>query len=139
MMDRRTKAQDEMILYTMEQLVPEDHFLRELEAALDMSFVYDQVAHLYSERGRRSIDPVILVKMLLLGYFYGIESERKLEKEVQVNVAFRWYLGLSFEDRVPDHSTISQNRRRRFGMKWYANASRWDLSMGSGSLWIQRT
>ena len=71
MMDRRTKAQEEMILYTMDQLVPEDHFLRELEATLDMSFVYDQVAHLYSERGRRSIDPVILVKCCCWVIFMG--------------------------------------------------------------------
>ncbi|MDL2205295.1 transposase [Eubacteriales bacterium OttesenSCG-928-N13] len=97
-MDRRTTAQEVMILSTLEQLVPQDHFLRKLEAALNLSFVYERVAHLYSECGRRSIDPVILIKMLLLGYFYGIESERKLEREIQVNIAFRWYLGLNFED-----------------------------------------
>ena len=66
------------------------------------------------DNGRPAIDPVVLFKMLFIGYLYGIRSERQLEKEIQVNVAYRWFLGLSLTDEVPDHSTISQNRRRRF-------------------------
>lgn len=67
-----------------------------------------------ANNGRPAIDPVLLFKMLFIGYLFGIRSERQLEKEIQVNVAYRWFLNLSLTDKVPDHSTISQNRRRRF-------------------------
>jgi len=69
---------------------------------------------MYSNMGRPSVDPVLLIKMLLLGFPYGIDSERKLEKEVQVNIAFRWFLGIDLDEAVPDHSTISQTRRRKW-------------------------
>ena len=95
--------------------MPEDHFLRKLDALIDFSFIYDEVRELYCENnGRPGIDPVILVKYLLVGYLYGIESERRIEQEIQVNMAYRWFLRLDIGERVPDHSTISQNRRRRF-------------------------
>lgn len=114
MMTRNEAKQSKLLLVTMEELIPQDHFLRKLDAAISFDFVYDLVAPLYSDRGRPSIDPVLLVKMLLLGYLYGIDSERKLEEEVRYNIAYRWYLGLDLDDPVPDHSTFSQNRRRRF-------------------------
>ena len=114
MMTRNEAKQSKLLLVTMEELIPQDHFLRKLDAAISFEFVYDLVAPLYSDRGRPSIDPVLLVKMLLLGYLYGIDSERKLEEEVRYNIAYRWYLGLDLDDPVPDHSTFSQNRRRRF-------------------------
>ncbi len=86
-----------------------------MEAAVDFSFIYDEVRNLYCpDNGRPGIDPVVLVKYLLVGYLYGIESERRIEQEIQVNMAYQWFLGLDLGDRVPDHSTISQNRRRRF-------------------------
>ena len=98
---------------TIEDLVPRDHFLRKLEAALDLSFVYEETKTLYSLRyGRPPIDPVVIVKYLLVGFLYGIPSERQIEQRVQTDVALRWYLGLDLFDRVPDHSTISQLRRR---------------------------
>lgn len=94
--------------------MPQDHFLRQLEAALDLSFVYEETQKLYSRRyGRPPIDPVVLVKYLLVGYLYGIPSERQIEQRIQTDVALRWYLGLDLFDRVPDHSTISQLRRRK--------------------------
>ena len=101
-------------MVTIEDLVPEGHFLRKLEATLDLSFVREETAHLYSPRyGRPPIDPVMLVKYLLVGYLYGIPSERQIEQRIQTDVALRWYLGLDLFDRVPDHSTISQLRRRK--------------------------
>ena len=101
-------------LVTMEDLMPQDHFLRKLEAALDLSFVYEETQKLYSHRyGRPPIDPVVLVKYLLVGFLYGIPSERQIEQRIQTDVALRWYLGLDLFDRVPDHSTISQLRRRK--------------------------
>ena len=69
---------------------------------------------MYSSVGRPSIDPVILIKMLLLGFIYCIDSERRMEKEAQVNIAYRWFLGIDLDERIPDHSTISQTRRRKF-------------------------
>ena len=101
-------------MVTIEDLVPEGHFLRKLEATLDLSFVREETAHLYNRRyGRPPIDPVMLVKYLLVGYLYGIPSERQIEQRIQTDVALRWYLGLELFDRVPDHSTISQLRRRK--------------------------
>ncbi len=101
-------------IVTIEDLVPQEHFLRKLEAALDLSFVYEETHKLYSHRyGRPPIDPVVMVKYLLVGFLYGIPSERQIEQRIQTDVALRWYLGLDLFDRVPDHSTISQLRRRK--------------------------
>ena len=114
MMDHSKGAQQKYMLVTMESLMPEKHFLRDLDRLVDFSFIYEKAAPLYSHTGRPSVDPVVLVKMLLLGYLYGIDSERKLEQEIQVNIAYRWFLGIDLDERVPDHSTISQLRRRKF-------------------------
>ena len=101
-------------MLTIEDLVPANHFLRKLQAALDLSFVYEITAPLYNKKfGRPPIDPVMLVKYLLVGFLYGIPSERQIEQRIQTDVALRWYLGLDLLDRVPDHSTISQLRRRK--------------------------
>lgn len=101
-------------MVTIEDLVPEDHFLRKLDAALDLSFVYEETEKLYSKKyGRPPIDHVVLVKYLLVGFLYGIPSERQIEQRIQTDVALRWYLELDLFDRVPDHSTISQLRRRK--------------------------
>ena len=103
-----------MHMVTIEDLVPKGHFLRKLESALDLSFVYEETAKLYSHRyGRPPYDPVVMVKYLLVGYLYGIPSERQIEQRIQTDMALRWYLGLDVFDRVPDHSTISQLRRRK--------------------------
>ena len=107
--------QTELEVVSIEQLVPQDHLLRMIEDNYDFSFVRQRMEPLYSRtNGRPAIDPVMLFKMLFIGYLYGIRSERQLEKEVQVNMAYRWFLNLSLTDKVPHHSTISQNRRRRF-------------------------
>lgn len=102
-------------LVTLDQLVPEDHLLRKIDKTVSFRFIYEKVEHLYCKvNGRPPVDPVLLFKMMFLGYLYGIRSERRLEQEVQVNVAYRWFLGLGLNDRVPDHSTISRNRTERF-------------------------
>lgn len=101
-------------MITIEDLVPADHFLRKLAAALDLSFVYEETAHMYCRRyGRPPIDPVVLVKYLLVGYLYGIPSERQIEERISDSIALRWYLEIDLDERVPDHSTISQLRRRK--------------------------
>ena len=100
---------------SIERLVPQDHMLRKVDQYIDFSFIHEKVRPLYCEdNGRPAIDPLVLFKMVFLGYFYGIRSERRLEQEIQTNVAYRWFLGLGLTDRVPDHSTISWNRRKRF-------------------------
>lgn len=101
-------------MVAIEDLVPQEHFLRKLETVLDLSFVYAETENLYSRKtGRPPIDPVILLKYLLVGYLYGIPSERQIEQRIQTDAALQWYLGLDLFDRVPDHSTISQLRRRK--------------------------
>jgi len=115
MLTERSGVQLKMHCITLEDLVPDNHFLRKLEAAVDFSFIYDMVRDLYCENnGRPCIDPVALIKYLLLGYLYGIESERQIEEHCRERNPFRWFLGIDIDERVPDHSTISQNRRRRF-------------------------
>ena len=114
MLNRNKNRQMKMFFGTLDELMPKEHFLRDLDRYIDFSFVYDRVESLYSNTGRPSIDPVVLVKMMLVGYLYGIDSERKLEQEIQVNIAYRWFVGIEFDEKVPDHSTISQLRRRKF-------------------------
>lgn len=115
MLKKPDVAQQELEFVTVDSLVPEGHLLRKVDKAVDFSFIRDRVKHLYSEdNGRPALDPVVLFKLLLLGYLYGVRSERQLMREVEVNVAYRWFLGLKLRDKVPDASTLSQNRRRRF-------------------------
>lgn len=115
MLKRAEGQQQELEWVSIEGLVPEKHLLRKIDAAVDFSFIRERVKHLYCENnGRPALDPVVLFKLLLLGYLYGVRSERQLMREVEVNVAYRWFLGLRLRDKVPDASTLSQNRRRRF-------------------------
>ena len=102
-------------MVTLEELVPADHLLRLIDRHIPFDFIRDATAHLYcADNGRPAVDPVQLFKMLFIGYLFGIRSERQLVREIQVNVAYRWFLGLGLTDRVIDASTFSQNRRRRF-------------------------
>jgi len=114
MMQKDGEKQGRFMFVNLDDYIPQDHLLRAIRKSIDFSFIYDKVSHLYSEVGRPSIDPVLLIKMLLLGYLYGIPSERRLEEEVRLNLAYRWFLGMDMGDAAPDHSTFSQNRRRRF-------------------------
>ena len=102
-------------MVTLEELVPADHLLRKIAQHIDFEFIRPATQHLYcADNGRPAIDPVTLFKMLFIGYLFGVRSERQLMREIQVNVAYRWFLDLSLTDKVPDASTLSQNRCRRF-------------------------
>ena len=103
------------ILGTLDDYVPEDHLVRKLEEAIDWCFIYPLVKPLYSLYGRPSIDPVILFKMIFINYTFGINSMRKTCEDIKVNLAYRWFLGLSLEEDVPNYSTWSQNYIRRYG------------------------
>ena len=105
----------EQVTVSIDELVPQDHFLRTVDALIDFSFIETIASPYYCpDNGRPAIPPITLFKMLFIGYFYGIRSERQLEKEIQMNNAYRWFLGYSLTDRIPDHSTISFNRKGRF-------------------------
>lgn len=115
MLKKPTPKQSALEMVTLEELVPQDHLLRQIDRYIDFEFIREATEHLYCENnGRPAIDPVLLFKMLFIGYLFGVRSERQLVREVQVNVAYRWFLGLGLTDKVPDASTFSQNRRRRF-------------------------
>jgi transposase len=103
---------------SLEELVPKDHLVRRLAEVLDLSWIRSATAGLYSHTGRRSTDPVVVAKLLLLGYFYNIDSERQLMRNVQVNLAYRWYLGYDLDEEIPDHSILSK-ARRRFGAAFF--------------------
>ena len=104
-----------MELVCLDELVPNEHILKRVDKTVDFEFIREKTAHLYcQDNGRPAVDPVVLFKMIFIGYLFGIRNERQLVKEIQVNVAYRWFLGFDFTTKVPDASTISQNRRRRF-------------------------
>ncbi|ARL54967.1 IS5 family transposase [Burkholderia pseudomallei] len=108
-------TQHELEMVTLEELVPKDHLLRQIDATVDFEFIRAKVAHLYcADNGRPALDPVVMFKLLFIGYLFGVRSERQLMREVQVNVAYRWFARFRLTDKVPDASTFSQNRRRRF-------------------------
>ena len=113
MMGRQSR-QSQMVILDIDSMIPDNHLLRQIKNCVNFDFIYEKAAPYYSNTGRKSIDPVILIKMLLIGYLYGIKSERRLEEEVSLNLAYRLFCGIDLMHKVPDHSTFSQNRRWRF-------------------------
>lgn len=104
--------------YTLDQIVPDEHFLRQVEAVIDFDFIYDLVEDTYSsDNGRPSLDPVMLVKIPLIQCFYGIRSMRQTIKDIEVNTAYRWFLGLTLDNKVPHFTTYGKNYSRRFQEK----------------------
>ncbi len=115
MMGRLNRDQDQLFYsFNLNDAVPGDHLVRKIAAVLDLSWVHAELADHYSNLGRPSIDPELMLRMLILGYVFGIRSERALVREVQVNLAYRWFCNLSIEDTVPDHSAFSRARNERF-------------------------
>ncbi|WP_245156706.1 IS1182 family transposase [Clostridium aminobutyricum] len=115
MITEGSNRQSELEIIMIEELVPADHLLRKIDRYIDFSFINKICAPYYSkDTGRPAVEPEILFKMLFLGYLYGIRSERRLVEEVNFNIAYRWFLGYSLKDKIPDASVIWQNRRRRY-------------------------
>src|SRR5499426_3151109 len=110
------EAPQEQLFYEFRhnEVIPGDHLVREIAAVLDLTWVRAELASCYSPRGRPSIDPVLLIRMLIVGYVFAIRSERLLCREVQVSLAYRWFCGLSIEDKIPDHSAFSRARNEYF-------------------------
>jgi transposase len=100
--------------FRLDEAVPADHPIRQIASVLDLCWVHSELAPFYPNVGRRSIDPALMIRMLIIGYVFAIRSERALCRDVQVNLAYRWFCGLSIEDKVPDHSAFSRARHERF-------------------------
>ena len=115
MMGRRDRDQGQLFYeFRLDEAVPVDHLVRQIRAVLDLSWVYAELSPYYSEIGRPSIDPVLMIRMLIIGYVFAIRSERQICREVQVNLAYRWFCDLGLEDAIPDHSAFSRARNERF-------------------------
>jgi transposase len=115
MMGRRKQGQGQLFYeFRLDEAVPDDHLVRKIRAVLDLSWVYAELTPYYSEIGRPSIDPVLMIQMLIIGYVFAIRSERQICREVQVNLAYRWFCDLGLEDAIPDHSAFSRARNERF-------------------------
>jgi len=115
MMGCRTGSQDRLFYsFNLDEHIPQNHLLPGIEPGLDLSELRQHLADYYSHTGRPSIDPELMIRMLIVGYCYGIRSERRLCEEVHLNLAYRWFCRLVLEDAVPDHPTFSKNRHGRF-------------------------
>jgi transposase len=111
----QTANQDQLFYaFNLEDHIPCDHLLRGINRFLDLSTLRQHLAPFYSHTGRPSIDPELMIRMLVIGYCFGIRSERRLCEEVHLNLAYRWFCQLGLEDKIPDHSTFSKNRHGRF-------------------------
>jgi transposase len=100
--------------FCLDEHVPSEHLLRKIDQVLNLSQLRQHLSNYYSHTGRPSIDPELMIRMLIIGYCYGIRSERRLCEEVHLNLAYRWFCRLGLEDEVPNHSTFSKNRHGRF-------------------------
>lgn len=115
MITKNVSNKGQVQIVSLDQLVPEDHILRKIDRSVDFSFIYDLVEDKYSsDNGRPSIDPVMLIKIPIIQYMFGIKSMRQTIKDIEVNVAYKWFLGLDFFDPVPHFSTFGKNYKRRF-------------------------
>lgn len=115
MMGRRERGQGQFFYaFDLDKVVPPDHLVRQIDGVLDLDWVHKELAPHYSHTGRPSIDPVLMIRMLIVGYVFALRSERRLCSEVQVNLAYRWFCMLGIEDGIPDHSVFSRARHERF-------------------------
>ena len=99
---------------SLDDLVPKNHLIRKIDKAIDLSFIRDKVSHLYGNTGVKSIDPVVLFKIIMIQYIFGIRSMRQTIREIEVNMAYRWYLGYGINEKIPHFSTFGKNYQRRF-------------------------
>jgi transposase len=114
MMGQHERSEALFYYFRLEDQVPENHLLRLIDKHVSFEFVRERLRASYSETGRPSIDPELLLRIVLIGYLYGITSERKLVEELRMHLAWRWFAGLGFHQEIPHHSTFSKNRHGRF-------------------------
>ena len=123
MLNKNENIQSEMILYTLDELVPEESLYRKIDKYIDFTFIYDEVKDLYcSTNGRNSVDPVVLFKLVFIEAIDGLKSMRKTCEKIKVDLEYRWFLGIPLGKKTPHYSTFSQNYIRRFkGTKVFEN------------------
>ena len=115
MLSKKENKRSQVEIYSLDDLVPKDHLVRKIDKAISFDFIYDLVEDLYcSNNGRPSIDPVVLIKIAFIQYMFGIGSMRKTIREIESNIAYRWFLGYSLSDPIPHFSTFGKNYDRRF-------------------------
>ena len=114
MMGQQPRTESLFYYFRLEDQIPEDHLLRLIDRYVDLSFVRERLKSFYSSTGRPSIDPEVLLRLLLVGDLDGVTSERRLLEEVRMHLAYRWFVRLGLEQEIPDHSTFSKNRHGRF-------------------------
>lgn len=115
MLQKAHEKQQQMELVIIEQMIPKNHLLRRIDSSIDFTFIQKLCQPLYcADNGRPAIDPEVLFRMLFVGYLYGIRSERRLEEEINYNIAYKWFCGLGLTEKAPDATTLSVNRKRRF-------------------------
>src|SRR5438477_559641 len=114
MMGQHDRSEALFYYFCLEDQDPENQLLRLIDKHISFEFVRQQLKDSYSETGRPSVDPELLLRILLIGYLYGITSERKLVEELRMHLAWRWFTGLGFDQEIPHHSTFSKNRHERF-------------------------
>jgi transposase len=114
MMGSHSRSESLFHYFRVEDQVPENHLLRVIDRYINLDFIRAKLKDSYSDTGRPSIDPELLLRMLLIGYLYGVTSERKLVEELRMHLAWRWFTGLGFDQEIPHHSTFSKNRHGRF-------------------------
>lgn len=115
MMGRRNNDHDHLFYeFRLDEAVPNDHLVRKIDAVLDLSWVHEELAPHYPALGRLSVDPALMIRMLIIGYVFALRSERLLCRELQVNLAYRWFCKLGIGHKIPDHSAFSRARNERF-------------------------
>ena len=129
MLRTNKKERNQVEIFSIEEFVPQDHLLRKIDSAVDFTHIYDFVTDLYCKNnGRPSVDPVVLVKMVLIQHLYGISSLRRTHEEISMNVAYRWFLGYLMNEEIPHFSTVSYNFKHRFTEHTAENVFNWILN-----------
>lgn len=114
MLTKHQNREEKLTMVTLEDIVPKDHYLRKIDKAINFEFIYDYVSHMYSNTGRPSIDPVVLIKFALLEHLDGRNSMRATFREAEVNIAYRWFLGYALDEKLPHFSDFSKTYKRKF-------------------------
>ena len=129
MIVKEREKRDQLEMFSIEEFVPTDHLLRKIDSAVDFSHIYDIVEDLYcADNGRPSIDPVVIFKMVLIQHLYGLPSLRRTVAEIEMNVAYRWFLGYLMNEQIPHFSTISYNFKHRYTESTIEEIFYWILS-----------
>ena len=140
MMGQQCRSESLFYYFRIEDHVPESHLLRLIDRYVSFDFVREKLKPFYSDTGRPSIDPERLLRILLIGYLYGVTSERKLIEELRMHLAWRWFTGLTFDQEVPHHSTFSKNRHGRFQeSKLFEQLSKRSSNDASHVVWCKET